>query len=161
PGQLGDALDQVAHRVAELRADVLDLDAGVLDGVVEERSGDRRLVHPEPGEDLRDAPRMVDELLPRATHLTVVALGCEAERPHHQVAVEGGLVRLKLREQVVDKILVSCDYRHPHILPGSGPVPSPDRNTRRRGEPLRSMFRRRRTAYRIRLAARLLLAIGR
>jgi hypothetical protein len=53
------------------------------------------------------------------------------------------------------------DYRHQHTLPGSGRDPSPDRNVPARGEPLRSMFRRRRTAYKIRLAARLLLALGR
>jgi hypothetical protein len=53
------------------------------------------------------------------------------------------------------------DYRHQHTLPGSAHDPSPDRNVVLRGEPLRSMFRRRRTAYKIRLAARLLMALGR
>ena len=57
--------------------------------------------------------------------------------------------------------LVTLDDRHPPILPGSATVPSPDRNAPRRGEPLGSMFRRRRSAYRLRLAARLLLAIVR
>ena len=47
------------------------------------------------------------------------------------------------------------------FYPGRRTVPSPDRNAPRRGEPLGSMFRRRRSAYRLRLAARLLLAIGR
>ena len=70
--QLRDALDERRDLVAELGADVLDLDAGVLDDVVEQRGGERRLVELQLGEDLRDAPRVVDELLARAAQLALV-----------------------------------------------------------------------------------------
>ena len=164
--QLRHALDEHGDLVSELGLDVLDGDAGVLDRVVEQRRGDRRLVHPEPGEDLRGAPRVVDELLPRAPHLPVMRLGGELERTDDQVPVEPRLVGLELGQQLVDKILMSLEYRHPPILPGSAPDPSPerargDRKPAASMESGPSMFRRRRTAYRIRLAARLLLAIGR
>jgi hypothetical protein len=53
------------------------------------------------------------------------------------------------------------DDRHRLILPGSGPVPFPERSEGADGEPWWSMFRRRRNQYRIRLAARLLLSLGR
>ena len=76
--QLGDALDELRDLLAELGADVVDLDAGVLDRVVEERGGERRLVHPQAGEDLRGAPRVVDELLARAAQLPVVGVRGEA-----------------------------------------------------------------------------------
>ena len=53
------------------------------------------------------------------------------------------------------------DYRHRLILPGQDRVPSPDRIVLPGIEPRWSMFRRRRNAYKIRLAARLLLTLGR
>jgi hypothetical protein len=137
---------------------------------VEERSRDCRLVHLQAGEDLRDSPRVVDELLPGAAHLPVVGLGGESERADDQVAIDGRITcpfrGLQLGKKIVDEILMPFDNRHRLILPGPDNVPSPDWSTRTRngrpgGEPRWSMFRRRRTAYKIRLAARLLLALGR
>ena len=63
PGQLGDALDELRDLGAELGAELVELDLGVLDDVVQERRRDRLLVEVELGADLRDRPRMVDELL--------------------------------------------------------------------------------------------------
>ena len=88
---------------------VLDLDAGVLDGVVEERGGDRRLVQPQAGEDLRRAPRVVDELLARAAQLAVVRVRPRSERAGDQLAVDIGLVGLELGEQLVDEILMPLE----------------------------------------------------
>ena len=95
--QLGDALDEHGDLLAELGLDVLDLDAGVLDRVVEQRRGDRRLVHPQPGEDLGHAPRMVDELLTRTAHLAFVGLGRELERMNDQIPVDRALDRTRAR----------------------------------------------------------------
>ena len=122
--QLGDALDERRRSRSPNSARMSSISTpGVLDRVVEQRGGDRRLVHPQAGEDLRGAPRVVDELLPGAAQLPVVGLRGELERPHDQVAVELGLVGLELGQQLVDEILVPLDYRHPHILPGSGADP--------------------------------------
>ena len=110
--QLRDALDELRDLVAELGADVLDLDAGVLDRVVEERGGERRLVHLQPGEDLRGAPRVVDELLARAAQLAVVCVRGEVERARQQLPVGVRLVRLDLGQQLLDEIVMSLEYRH-------------------------------------------------
>ena len=72
PRQLRDALDELRDLVAELGADLLELGLGVLDDVVEQRRGDRLLVELELGADLRDAERVVDELLARAALLALV-----------------------------------------------------------------------------------------
>jgi len=72
PRQLRDALDEVRDLVAEVGADVVDVDARVLDDVVQERGRERLLVQVELGADLGDAPRVVDELLPGAAELTLV-----------------------------------------------------------------------------------------
>jgi len=60
-GQLRDALDEIRDLVAELRAHLLDVGGRVLDDVVQQRRRERRFVELEPGEDLRDAPGVVDE----------------------------------------------------------------------------------------------------
>jgi hypothetical protein len=44
--ELGDAVDDRRHLVAELLGQPLLRDPGVLDGVVQQRRGDRRLVEP-------------------------------------------------------------------------------------------------------------------
>jgi hypothetical protein len=66
PRQLRDALDQLGDLVAELGADVLELDPGVLHDVVEKRRGDRLLVEAELRTELRNRPRVADEVLARA-----------------------------------------------------------------------------------------------
>ena len=55
-GQLGHALDELCDLVPELGLHLVELDARVLDDVVEQRRGERRLVELEPGEDLRRRP---------------------------------------------------------------------------------------------------------
>ena len=81
PGQLGDAVDELGDLVAELVLDRLQVGVGVLDDVVEERGGDRLLVEVELGEDLRDAERVVDELLARAALLAVVGAAPRTRTP--------------------------------------------------------------------------------
>jgi hypothetical protein len=79
--QLGHTLDEAGDLLAELRPDVVDLDPGVLDRVVQKRGGESCLVEAELGEDLRRAPRVIDELLPRPPELALVRPRREVERP--------------------------------------------------------------------------------
>src|ERR1700704_2276214 len=51
--QLRNALDETCDLLAELGADVVDFDPGVLDGVVKKRGSEDRLVQLQAGEDLR------------------------------------------------------------------------------------------------------------
>jgi hypothetical protein len=82
-----------------------------------------------------------------------------------QAAVEPiRLICLKVREQLVDEILVPLEYRHRHTLPP--PVADPTAAPGNRSQPpereiVPAMIRRRREARRLRLAARMLLQIGR
>jgi hypothetical protein len=107
PGQLGDALDERRHLVAELRAHVLDVGAGVLDHVVQQRGRDRLLVEVELGADLGGAPRMVDEVLARAALLALVRGRGEAEGARQQVAVDVLVVGGDGLDQLVDELLMS------------------------------------------------------
>ncbi len=106
PRQLRDALDEVGDLVAELGPHLLDLGVGVLDDVVEERGGDRLLVEMEARADLRDAPRVVDEVLAGAALLALVRPLRVGEGPGEQVAVDVGRVLGDVREQLVDQVLV-------------------------------------------------------
>ena len=110
--QLGDALDELGDLVAELGLHLVEIDARVLDDVVEQRGGERRLVELEPGEDPRHAPRVVDELLARAAHLVGVGARGEIEGAGQQLPVGVGLVRLDLGEQLLDEVLMPLQDCH-------------------------------------------------
>ena len=103
PRQLRDALDELRDLVAELGADLLDVGVGVLDDVVQERGGDRLLVEVELGADLRDAPRVVDEVLAGAALLALVRVRGEGEGAREQVAVDVRVVGRDGRDQLVDR----------------------------------------------------------
>ena len=85
--QLRDAVDEVGHLVAELRAQAVQRVVGVLDGVVQQRGDERRGVHAQLGQDRGDGERMGDvriaglALLPR-----VLGLG-HLVRAHQQPEV--------------------------------------------------------------------------
>ena len=115
PRQLGDALDELGDLVAELGAHIVRLDVGVLDDVVQQRRGERRVVEVELGADLRDRPGMVDERLAGASRLAFVR-GCgKAERPGEELLVDARVVLLDGRDQLVDEVLVmtfDVDNRH-------------------------------------------------
>src|SRR5205085_425764 len=87
------------------------------DRVVEKRRGERRLVHAEAGQDLRRAPRVVDELLARAAALALVRARGKLERAHEKFLVGVGLVALDLGDQLVDEIVMSLEYRHRLSVP--------------------------------------------
>ena len=88
PGELGHAVDERAHLVAELPPHLRDRGAGVLHGVVQQRGAQRGGVQPHAGADLRDADGMHDEVLARGPALVGVALAGEHERLLHQLAVD-------------------------------------------------------------------------
>ena len=117
PGQLGDALDELRDLVTELGADFVDVLVRVLDDVVEQRRRKRRLVELQAGEDLRRAPRVVDELLARLAHLTGVRVRGVLEGPRQELAVDVGLVRLDIRDQLVDEILMAFQDCHRSSVP--------------------------------------------
>ena len=98
PRQLGDALDELRDLVAELVAHLLDVGVGVLDDVVQERSGDRLLVEPELGADLGGAPRVVDEVLARAPLLALVPGRGEVERAAQKIPVDRLVVGSDVRK---------------------------------------------------------------
>jgi hypothetical protein len=124
PRQLRDAVDELRDLVAELRPQLLELDLGVLDDVVQERSCDRLLVEPELGGDLRDPEGVVDEVFAAAALLPLVRALCEAEGVRDQLAVQLGQVALGLGDQLIDEVLVflrCLDDRHgPSVLRAFG-----------------------------------------
>ena len=105
--QLGDAVDQLGDLVAELAPQLVELDLGVLDDVVQERGRDRLLVQAELRADLGDTERVVDEGLARPPLLSFVRSLGEAECVRDQVPVEVGQVALDLGDQRFDEVLVS------------------------------------------------------
>ena len=112
PGQLRHAVDEAADLVAERLADLVEVGAGVLDGVVQQRGAQRRRVQAHAGADLRDADRVDDEVLARLAALVGVVLAGEHERLHHAVAVDGlgDLVGVLLddREQVREQVALEA-----------------------------------------------------
>ena len=104
PRQLRDALDELRDLGAELGAELLEIGLGVLDDVVQERSGDRLLVEMELRADPRDAERVVDELLARAARLPRVRALGELERAAEQLLVDVRVVRLDLGDQLLDEV---------------------------------------------------------
>ena len=130
-GQLRDALDELRDLVAELRPDLLDLGAGVLDDVVQQGGRQRRLVELQAGEDLRDAPRVEDELLPRLAYLPGVGARGEVEGVREQRPVDVDLVRLDLGDQLLDEVLMPLEDCHEASVPLPCGAPSPASGMRR------------------------------
>ncbi len=114
-GQLRDAVDEPGDLVAELGADVVERDVGVLDDVVEQGGRNRLVVLPELGGDSSDCVGVVDEVLARAPQLAVMSGGREAERASDQVAIEIRVVLGDLCDQLVDQVWMafrSLEKRH-------------------------------------------------
>ena len=107
PRQLRHALDEARDLVAELGPDVCEVGLRVLDHVVQQRGRERLVVEVELGADLRRAPRVVDERLAGTPLLAVVRVRRVQERLRQQVAVDVGVVRLDVGDQLVDQALVA------------------------------------------------------
>ena len=106
-GQLGHAVDQLAHLLAELLPHLVERSARVLDGVVQQRGAQGGRVHPHPRADLGHSDRVHDEVLAAGPALVGVARAREDERARDQVAIDrlGGLLGVLLhhREQVPEQ----------------------------------------------------------
>src|SRR6266851_1073016 len=169
--QLRHAFDELRDLVAELGADVLQLDVGVLDDVVEERRRDGLVVEAELGADLGCAPGVEHEVLARASLLALVGVGGEEERPPDQVAIDLAVVGGHGRDQLVDELLmlfVSLKDGHTFSVLRGYLAPSPvsgaylkGRNPRSDAEkvPVMHWYRRRKERRAAVRAARLLLAL--
>src|SRR5439155_5888132 len=169
--QLRDTFDELGDLRPELLADVVQLGVGVLDHDVEQRGRDRLVVEPQLCADLGRSPGVEDEILARATLLALVCVRGEEEGPRDQVAVDVGVVRGDVRDQLVDELLVFFlslkDSHTSSVLRGSGP-PSPlsvaslkGRKWRSDDEGVPSMtwYRRRQERRAAARAARVLVAL--
>ena len=110
PGQLRDAFDELRDLGAELRLDLLQVRARVLDDVVQERRRDRLLVQVQLRADAGDAQRVVDELLAGPACLALVGSLGEVERAAKEVSVDLRVVRLDLGDQLIDEVLVMSPF---------------------------------------------------
>jgi hypothetical protein len=111
--------------VAELVSHVVDHRVGVLDDVVQQRGGDRLVVQPQLGADLRRAERVVNERLARAALLAFVSAGREVEGAGEQIAVDLGVVGRNLREELLEEIFVPVrgfDESHGQIVDRTLPL---------------------------------------
>jgi len=77
--ELGDAIDEEGDRVAELAFDVVELEAGVFDGVVEDAGDDGVFVHLPFFENLFDGERVDDVRLAGEAGLASVSFGREGD----------------------------------------------------------------------------------
>ena len=152
PGQLGDAVDEMGHLLAETVRDLGETGARVLDRVMEQRSAERLGIEAQAGADLRHLDRMADEFLAGAATLIGVALTGEREGALdlllvHRIAI-AGIVLADHGQQVAEQLAlalgqVPCDRvdgsgcnhhaaRVDRLRPGSGPtVPEQGRPRRR------------------------------
>src|SRR6185295_9715485 len=79
--------------------EVLDGDVGVLDGVVQQRTGDRDVVHAELGDDHGDTQRVRHVRLTGAPDLVDVRLPGDVVRRLDEARVGAAVALLELREQ--------------------------------------------------------------
>ena len=86
PVELGDAVDDGRDLGPEAPLDLVEREARVLDGVVEDGGGDRPGVEPEMGDDAGHCERVGDVRLARVPNLPAVYLFGQVAGPHHQVA---------------------------------------------------------------------------
>ena len=106
PRQLGDALDELGDLLAELGTNLVDRGRCVLDDVVQQRRGERRVVEAQLGEDLGDAERMGDEILAASSLLAGMGFRSERERALDQVPVDVRVVGRRLPKEPLEDPVV-------------------------------------------------------
>jgi hypothetical protein len=113
--ELGDAVDDRRHLVAEVGLDVGERDLGVLDRVVEEGGGHRDLVEADVGDDAGDGQRVVDVALAARAQLAAVGLG-----RHLVGAVDRGDRRLRVAAAVAGQQRRQLDRRRGLVVAAPG-----------------------------------------
>ncbi len=103
--QLGDAVDQEGDFVAELLADLLDGQLGVLDHVVQQGRGQGGAVEAKIGADVGGADRMVDVGLAARPQLVLMLGGRHVEGADDQIAVESRIVFLDLCQEPLEQLV--------------------------------------------------------
>jgi len=101
-GQLGDAIDQVGHVIAELRRDVLPGRASILDRVVQKRGDDGRIVQPHFREDRGDGDGMGEIGLAGMAVLPFVHPAAIVIGRADQLCIGAGVIVADQRDQVFD-----------------------------------------------------------
>ena len=121
--QLGDAVDEVADLVAEVRGQLLQRVAGVLDGVVQQGGDQRGGVHAEFGEDVRDRQRVGDVRVAGAAHLVGVPLLGHLVGPlqQRQVGLREELA-VHRDQRLEHRVHRAALRRHPPREPGAHPA---------------------------------------
>src|SRR4029453_10530722 len=97
--QLRDAFDEIRNLLAKLRTHLLERCVGVLDDVVDERSGERRVVAAELRGDLRAAQRMEDKVLPPPPLLPFMAFGSKHEGALEELPIDVRVVLGHFRQK--------------------------------------------------------------
>ncbi len=110
PGQLGHALNQPRDLFAELLGDLLAGDRRVFDDVVQQRRGNRLMVHLEVGQDAGDGERMLDERLARGAALALVGGVGQLVGARQPLRVGGGVVVADALDELGDGHGVSAYY---------------------------------------------------
>jgi len=106
-GELGHAVDQPRDIVAEQMLDLLGCGDRVLDGVVQDRGGDRLVVEVQLGQDAGDLDRMAEIRVARRTLLRAMRVDRE-----HIGAVEQRLVGVRVVcEDPIDQLILSQHRR--------------------------------------------------
>ncbi len=104
-GDLREPIHDVRHLIAEILADVLEGDLGVLSYVVQQRGGDRDRVHLLPHQDLGHRDGVRDEVVARQALLSPVRRLAGLERTLHELQIEPIPVLVQdLRELFVDRV---------------------------------------------------------
>jgi hypothetical protein len=106
PGQLRDAFDEPRDLLTELGTHVVDVGLGVLDHVVEQRSGERLLVEMELGADARNAYRVLDEIRAGAPLLPFVRRCREPKRARDELAIDRSAVLCNRGQELIEEPLV-------------------------------------------------------
>ncbi len=113
--ELGDTVDDGGDLVTEVGLHVGQRDLGVLDGVVQQRSGHRDLVEADVGDDAGDRQRVVDVALAARAQLAAMGLGGDLVG-----AVDGGDGRLGVAPPVAGEQRRQLDGRCRLVVPPPG-----------------------------------------